>query len=64
MMFRMVFGILVVCMILPHEPDVGFGRPGIEPVMRAVRLFRFARVNGLCPGRANGRGFDPAVQAR
>jgi hypothetical protein len=28
MVFRVVFGVAFVWLILPHEPDIGFGRPG------------------------------------
>jgi hypothetical protein len=28
MVFRFVFGVAFVWLILPHEPDIGFGHPG------------------------------------
>ncbi len=33
MIFRIVFGILVVCLLVPHEPDVGFGRPAADRLL-------------------------------
>jgi hypothetical protein len=30
MIFRALFCIAVVWMLIPHEPDLGFGRPGTE----------------------------------
>ncbi len=27
MIFRVLFGMLIVCALVPHEPDIGFGQP-------------------------------------
>ena len=29
-MLRAIFGILLALLLIPHEPDIGFGRPGIN----------------------------------
>ncbi len=29
-MFRMLLGLAVVWILIPHEPDVGMGRPGLS----------------------------------
>jgi hypothetical protein len=31
MIFRAIFWIGLVAFLMPHEPDLGFGRPGAQP---------------------------------
>ena len=31
MLFRAIFWIGLVAFLMPHEPDLGFGRPGSQP---------------------------------
>jgi hypothetical protein len=31
MIFRAIFWIGLVALLMPHEPDLGFGRPGANP---------------------------------
>ncbi|MEJ0024796.1 MAG: hypothetical protein WDN01_02110 [Rhizomicrobium sp.] len=40
MIFRLLFAILLVWLFVPHEPDLGFGRPGFTKVQFAAKVLQ------------------------
>jgi hypothetical protein len=54
MIFRAAFWIAVVAVLMPHEPDLGFGRPGAEsftPTQLSGWIPADVKAPGLCEGR-------------
>jgi hypothetical protein len=49
MLFRAIFWIGLVAFLMPHEPDLGFGRPGshANPPSRGVGLLATYRTVAL-----------------
>ena len=54
MLFRAAFWIALVAVFIPHEPDLGFGRPGLQgsPLGKMADLVPSGLKTqaGLCPG--------------
>ena len=36
MLLRVAFALAIVWLLIPNEPDVGFGRPGLRPPVAAI----------------------------
>ena len=53
MLFRALFWIGIVALLMPHEPDLGLGRPGTGFVRDAFGMAKDAagQSSGICGGR-------------
>jgi hypothetical protein len=57
MLFRAVFWIGLVSLLMPHEPDLGFGRPGAAAAVAAApagigSLIQSTAVQNACANQA------------
>src|SRR6185295_14287133 len=50
MIFRAIFWIGLVAFLMPHEPDLGFGRPGASPHATGT-AFHAADIQKACASR-------------
>lgn len=52
MIIRSIFALIVIWLLMPHEPDVGFGRPGFEEAVRqsmaSTKLCALVATSNLC----------------
>ncbi len=62
MIFRAVFWIGLVALLMPHEPDLGFGRPEAINTGTAAEVGRWA-ASKLAPNLKDPRGAVP-IQCR
>jgi hypothetical protein len=51
MIFRAIFLLAIVMVLLPHEPDLGFGRPGVGASVPAALSAFVKSPDQLCHGR-------------
>jgi hypothetical protein len=68
MIFRAIFSIAFVAVFIPHEPDLGFGRPGTggNPPIQMSELATLPAAARLCGNRqeACAAGLDMAGNLR
>lgn len=57
MLFRALFWISLVAILMPHEPDLGFGRPGTGVALKDLQLpASLANPSQVCDGREQACG--------
>lgn len=54
MILRAIFWIALVSVLIPHEPDLGFGRPHMAGMSLGSRLGLWARETSTHPARMCG----------
>lgn len=58
MIFRAIFWIGLVALLMPKEPDLGLGRPGTGPssLMTSMGIAGLSRHGSVCDGHAQACG--------
>ncbi|MEJ0027920.1 MAG: hypothetical protein WDN01_17990 [Rhizomicrobium sp.] len=64
MIFRIVFGIFVVCLLVPHEPDIGFGRLAAERLLSIAAADLYGTLSTERAEMATARPDRPASATR